>query len=129
MPLIPRDKAIKSFWDRREGLLFPWFKDRPRKAVIISASPDFLLREIQKRAGFEGLICTEHDEKTGRIIGENCRGEEKVRRFLLEYPSDEYRVVDVYSDSLKNDMPIFRLATSSCYQIIDGQKHKFKIKG
>ena len=85
MPFIPRDKAVKAFWDKYEGLVFPWFKERQREAVIISASPDFLLCEIQKRLGLEGLICTRHNKKTGKILGENCRSEEKVRRFYEEY--------------------------------------------
>ncbi len=125
MPFIPRRKAIKGFWDRHEKDIYPWFKERPREALVISASPDFLLEEIQKRIGFEGLICTRHNPKTGAIIGENCARQEKVNRFYEEIEQSEYRVIDVYSDSLKNDRPIFSLATNKCYHIVDGKRNEF----
>ena len=52
---------------------------------------------------------------TGRILGQNCRGEEKVRRFHRAFPG--VQVVDVYSDSLGHDKPIFGLATGTCYHV------------
>ena len=125
MLVIPREKAIKGFWDKHEKDVYPWFFERPRNALIISASPTFLLEELQKRIGFEGLICTVHNPKTGAIIGKNCARDEKKHRFNNEIDRNEYRVIDVYSDSLKNDGPIFSLATNRCYQIINGKKHEF----
>ena len=47
------------------------------------------------------------DLHTGRIRGENCRGEEKVRRFRREY--GEETVEEFYSDSL-SDRPMMDLA-------------------
>ena len=125
LPVIPRDKAIKRFWDKYEKDVYPWFKDRPREALIISASPTFLLEELQKRIGFEGLICTVHNPKTGVIEGKNCAKKEKVNRFNKEIDTNSVKVIDVYSDSLKNDKYIFSLATNKCYQIIDGEKFEF----
>ena len=61
------------------------------------------------------LLCTRHNPKTGRILGQNCRGEEKVRRFHRAFPG--VQVVDVYSDSLGHDKPIFGLATGTCYHV------------
>ena len=125
MLVIPREKAIKKFWDKHEKDVFPWFKDRPREALVISASPDFLLDELQKRIGFEGLICSVHNPKTGAIIGKNCARQEKLRRFHSEFDENEVKVIDVYSDSLKNDRPLFSLANNKCYHIINGEKHEF----
>ncbi len=125
VPLIPLNKAVKGFWDRHENQVNPWFLERERYAVVISASPDFLLEEIQNRLGFEKLICTRHSRKTGVIVGENCRDEEKVRRLYSEFDKDEIHVVDVYSDSLKHDKYIFALATGDCYNIVDKKKIKF----
>ena len=84
------------------------------------------LKEIAKRAGFDYLICTHHNEKTGAIIGENCRGEEKVRRLNEEFK--DYKIVDVYSDSYKHDKYIFSLAEGSCYHIEKGKRVEFKYK-
>lgn len=128
MPFIPRKKAIKAFWDKYEHLAFPWAFNREREGIIISASPDFLLKEIQKRLGFEGLICTRHNGFTGAIIGENCRCDEKVRRFYEEYKADEIKVCDVYSDSLVHDKPLFSLADGRCFQIVNGKKQEFDFK-
>ena len=122
---IPAEKAAKRFWDRHIDEVHGWFKDRKRYSVVISASPDFLLEEIARRLSFDCLICTRHNPNTGIIEGENCRGEEKVRRLFEEFGSDSIRVVDVYSDSLNHDKPIFSLATGKCYLIKKGQKKEF----
>ncbi|MGN1329075.1 MAG: haloacid dehalogenase-like hydrolase [Eubacterium sp.] len=125
--LIPLDKAVKGFWNRHEHQVHKWFHNRKRHAVVISASPDFLLEEIHKRLGFEDLICTRHNRKTGIIIGENCRDEEKVRRLYELYDKESIHVVDVYSDSLKHDKPIFSLG-ENCYHIVKGEKIPFEFK-
>lgn len=123
VPLIPLEKAVKNFWDIHEKQVYPWFKERQREEVVISASPDFLLEEIAKRIGIRHLICTRHNRKTGIIIGENCRDEEKVRRFRAQFP--EAVVQDVYSDSYTHDRPIFSLANGQCYHIEHGKRVKF----
>lgn len=128
VPLIPLDRAVKGFWDKHEKDVHIWFDCRNRYSVVISASPDFLLNEIAKRLGFSELICTKHSRKTGAIIGENCRGEEKVRRLYELHNPEDIRVIDVYSDSIKHDTPIFKLATGQCYHIVNSQKIKFDIK-
>ena len=125
VPFIPLEKAVKGFWDKYEHQVNGWFKDRKRFAVVISASPDFLLNEIQRRLGFDKLICTRHSKKTGAIIGKNCRDGEKVRRLYEEYDQNSIKVIDVYSDSLNHDKPIFSLAGGSCYHIVDGEKIPF----
>lgn len=125
LPFIPKKRAVKGFWDRHEKQVHTWFKDKPRHAVVISASPDFLLEDISARLGFDTLICTRHNAKTGAIIGENCRGEEKVRRLYERFDKDSIEVIDVYSDSLKHDKHIFALATNKCYHIVDSQKIPF----
>jgi hypothetical protein len=125
-PLIPKKRAVKKFWDKYESKVHTWFKDKNRFSVVISASPDFLLSEIAQRLSFDKLICTRHNYKNGMIIGENCRDEEKVRRFFEEFDKNEVTVVDVYSDSIKHDRPIFSLAENQCYHIVDSEKIPFK---
>lgn len=122
--LIPLEKAVKGFWDRHENETHKWFYERKRPCVVISASPDFLLEEIADRLQFDYLICTKHSRKTGMIIGENCRDGEKVRRFNEKFGGAE--VIDVYSDSLKHDKPIFSLAGGQCYHIVNGKPIPFE---
>ena len=126
--LIPKEKAVKGFWNRHEKQVHKWFLTRERYSIVISASPDFLIGEMQRRLGFEKLICTRHNTKTGAIMGENCRGEEKVRRLFEEFDKDEIRIINVYSDSLKHDKHIFALATGKCYHIQNGKKIAFDFK-
>lgn len=125
IPFIPKNRAIKKFWDKYEKDVHPWFKERERYSIVISASPDFLLEEIGKRLHFDKLISTRHSKKTGIIIGENCRGEEKIRRLYQEFEKDEINIVDVYSDSLKHDKYIFSLANGKCFHIVKGEKIEF----
>lgn len=124
--LIPLDKAVKGFWQRHEKQLHKWFLEKERYSVVISASPDFLLKGIKDKFEIDTLICTRHNEKTGAIIGKNCRDEEKVRRFYELFDKNEIEVCDVYSDSLNHDKPIFSLANENCYHIVNGKKIKFR---
>ena len=125
VPFIPLKKAVKNFWDKYIDDVHPWFKEKGNYRVVISASPDFLLNDINERLKFDKLICTRHNPKTGVIIGENCRGEEKVKRLYQEFDKGDFNVVDVYSDSLKHDKPIFSLANGVCYHIVNGKKTEF----
>lgn len=116
VPFIPLQKAVKNYWDKYEKDVHKWFFNRKRPCVVISASPDFLLNEISKRLHFDYLICTKHNKKTGMIIGENCFRDEKVRRFREELGNA--KVIDVYSDSLRDDKPIFSLASGQCFHVV-----------
>ncbi len=122
--LIPLEKAVNGFWNKHEKQVHKWFLNRKHKCVVISASPDFLLEEIAKRLSFDFLICTRHNRKTGVIIGDNCRGEEKVRLFNQKFPNA--RVIDVYSDSLKHDKPIFSLAQGQCFHVVKSEPVPFE---
>lgn len=122
---INLEKNVREFWDKNEKAVFEWFRKdrRERPAVVISASPDFLLEEICSRLEVEKLICTRHDRKSGTIIGRNCKVEEKVKRFNEEL--SDCKVISVYSDSLKSDKPIFSLG-EKCFHIQkDGERKEF----
>lgn len=125
LPLIPKEKAVKKFWDKYIKKVHPWFYDRKRYSIVISASPDFLLGEVAKRLDFDELICTRHNPKTGVIIGENCRSEEKVRRLYEAHKPEDLEIEDVYSDSYRHDKYIFALAKNQCYHIEHGEKVPF----
>lgn len=124
VPLIPLQEAVIKFWDKHEKDVHKWFLNRKRKCVVISASPDFLLNEIAQRLHFDYLICTRHNKKNGCIIGENCFFEEKVRRFREEFGNT--KVIDVYSDSLKHDQPIFSLASGQCFHVVKSELVPFE---
>ena len=126
VPLINLEKNVKKFWDKHEKDVFEWFRkeNRERPAVVISASADFLLEDICSRLEVEKLICSRHSSKTGAIIGLNCKNEEKVRRYNEEISG--CKVINVSSDSIKSDRPIFSLG-ENCFHIQkDGERKPFK---
>ena len=100
LPKMPDvEKTVSDFWDEKEGRIKDWYKRQQREDdVIISASPEFLLKEICNRQGIRHLIATRMDERTGKIAGKNCRGEEKPVRFREVFPREE--IEGFYSDPI-----------------------------
>jgi HAD superfamily phosphoserine phosphatase-like hydrolase len=105
------DNFVYDFWRRRIGRIKHFYQvwQKPDD-LIISASPDFLVRQACRRLGIANLIASEVDYRTGKFVGANCYGEEKVRRFIANYPRGE--VDGFFSDSL-SDTPMARLAKRS----------------
>lgn len=101
------DKTVDEFWQANFSRMESWYMDQIKSDdIIISASPEFLLKPVCAKLGVE-LIGTVMDKKTGRITGKNCHDSEKVRRFYEKYPdahADEF-----YSDSL-SDTPMAEIA-------------------
>lgn len=123
------DKAVCRFWNKYEKTVYDWFKTTKseRPAVVISASPDFLLNEIKERLDIPYLICTKHNKKTGTLLNKNCRNNEKVRRFNEIFDKDT-KVIRVFSDSLKNDQPIFSLGKKCFHVHKNGSLKEFSYK-
>lgn len=112
------DGEVKLFWDKHiERVESLYLSLKREDDVIISASPEFLLREACSRLGVENLIASRVDKKSGRYDGENCYGEEKPKRFRQMFP--EGRIECFYSDSY-SDAPMARLAEKP--YIIKGRK-------
>ena len=76
------------------------------KDLIISASPEFILKEMTDRLNIK-LMGTRMNPQTGKIDGENCRAEEKVKRFYQIYP--DMKINKFYSDS-KSDAPLKQIS-------------------
>lgn len=102
------DEAVDKFWEKNIDGVFEWYKEIKKETdVIISASPEFLLEGVCKKLGAEKMMASKVDKKTGKYNGENCHGEEKVRRFYEAYPDG---VIDnFYSDSV-SDAPLARIS-------------------
>ncbi len=103
---------VISFWDIHFDKLQKWYmKQKSESDVIISASPEFLLQECCTRLGVR-LIASKVDSRTGRLQGNNCKGNEKVRRFRTAYPNAV--IENFYSDSY-SDKPLADLAMHSYF--------------
>jgi len=104
------EAEVLAFWDRNEKKVSDWYiKRKQTDDVIISASPEFLICEICRRLEVNPIaskVCTE----SGRLEGPNCRGEEKVRRILEQYPDLE--IENFYSDSLSDGPLAIRAKTA-----------------
>jgi len=118
-------RVVDRFWRHAHRRVFPWVKDRLAEQktnrhtlVCISASPEFLLDKTVNQLGFELLIATRFVHKKRRIShfidGENCKGEEKIRRLEKSPYSQKagYRLCEAYSDSL-SDLPLLISAEKS----------------
>ena len=107
------DKYVKDFWENARNNIKPFYllKDHSQD-IIISASPEFLLKDICKELDTKMLIASRVDKKTGKFDGLNCHDVEKVRR--LNEKIKNYEVEEAFSDS-KSDDPILKLAKNPYY--------------
>lgn len=68
------DMVARLHWHRQQGHL----------TLIVSASYEHYLREVQRRLGVDDVLATRlevvDDRCTGELDGANCRGPEKARR-------------------------------------------------
>ena len=110
LPLLDDvDGIVEEFWDRHfdAGIASWYLRQKRPDDLIVSASPEFLLRPAAERLGVR-LIATRMDRHSGRILGKNCHDYEKTTRFLREYPGES--IDEFYSDSFA-DAPMARLAS------------------
>ncbi len=110
---------LEEFWDKHETNIFPWYPGRQQKEddIIISASPEFLLKPICKRLGIRHLMASRVDSCTGIYTGKNCWGPEKPIR--LREQMGITRCDNFYSDSY-SDQPLAEIAHNAFLVEKDG---------
>ena len=91
-----------------------WHRERGHETVIVSASLESYLAPAAEALGVDGLLCTQLEADaqglcTGRMIGGNCRGQEKANR-LAKWINDPDAVVWAYGDS-SGDTEMLAMAT------------------
>lgn len=92
------------------------YKNQGYKIYLISASYEFYLNELYNIKEVDKIIGTKLKMSEGKysnfIDGENCKGEEKVKRLLLDLEKDgievNFKESVMFSDSL-SDLPLFNL--------------------
>lgn len=113
------DELVKEFWNKNSKKIQKWYLDQKSKTdVIISASPEFLLKPLEKELKIDAVIASKVNKKTGAFESKNCYGEEKVCRFKNEYKNQ--KIENFYTDSIKADAPIMKLAQNN--YLIDSNK-------
>lgn len=112
------EQLAEEFWNLHIGGIKGFYLEAHRDDdVVISASPEFLLKPICSRLGIKHLLASEVDPKTGRYNGVNCHGVEKVRRFYMCFPNG--KIEKFYSDSHSDD-PLAEIAEKSF--LVKGEK-------
>ena len=74
-----------------------YLKQKSADDVIISASPEFLVRAFAEQLGIIYVIASKVDIHTGKYLGRNCHGKEKLIRLCENFP--EADIDSFYSDS------------------------------
>ena len=134
-------KLTKSFYDERISKILykdavemiKKLKNEGYMVILISASPEFYVKEFYAIKEVDLIIGTKFTFKDGKFIrkmhGNNCKGEEKVRR-LNEVLKEKNIKVDfknsyMFSDSL-SDKPLLDLVGNP-YLINYKKKHEIEI--
>lgn len=92
-----------------------WHRAQGHGLVIVSASPELYVAPIGRRLGFDAVLATrlevgDDGRLTGRLLGANCRGREKVAR-LREWMGGEPVIAYAYGDS-SGDREMLAVATT-----------------
>lgn len=88
------------------------------QVVIVSASPEIWIRPWADSMGTELLgtrLMISDGKLTGMLDGNNCYGNEKVKRIVERYTLTNYDKIYAYGDS-SGDKPMLALATISFYK-------------
>lgn len=102
------DSYIEDFWSKNESKIKKWYLDQKETSdVIISASPEFLLKPLEKKYNFT-VIATKVNKKNGKYLSKNCHDYEKIKRFEEEFKG--VKIKKFYSDSIKADLAMLEYA-------------------
>lgn len=119
IPKIDCEALLPEFWEINFGKIKKFYLEKQREDdVIISASPLFLVKPCCDRLGIKHVYASDVDVKSGEYSGENCHGEEKVKRFV-EAGFDTNDIQEFYSDSL-SDAPLALLAKKA--YVVTGER-------
>jgi phosphatidylglycerophosphatase C len=93
-----------------------WHRNEGHELVLVSASPELYVTPIGRRLGFDTVLATRLEVDadgclTGRLLGANCRGPEKVLR-LREWRGEGLTLAYAYGDS-SGDREMLDLAVTA----------------
>lgn len=95
-----------------------WHQQQGHQIVIVSASTEYWLKPWTDSMGFD-LLATQLEVKdqklTGCYAGENCHGDEKLRRIKSVYDLGQFDEIYAYGDT-SGDKPMLALADHAFYK-------------
>ena len=106
---IPDIEAdMRVFWDKHMRKIKPFYNEiRREDDWIVTAAPDFSMREVCRRLGVRNCVSSRVDLETCRILHFNLR-ERKIEAFRAACP--DAKIDNVYTDSPVNDAPLIEMA-------------------
>jgi len=122
------ERYADQVWGRfmRPDALACWkaWGEKGAHRVIVTASPETTVAPFARRLGAEGLLGTQlmfdaQDRVTGAFAGENCRGEEKVRRLRAAY-GDDMTLAAAYGDT-SGDTEMIAIAEEKGFRVFTGR--------
>lgn len=109
VPKIIREKAM----DKLSAYL-----NEGVRVVVVSASPENWVGKWSEANGLEWIATRLEVKKgrlTGKIVGRNCHGVEKVNRIKALIDISEFTEIHTFGDS-KGDLQMLKLGTRSFYR-------------
>ena len=104
------------FWDRHMRRIKPFYQEMRREDDwIVTAAPDFSMREVCRRLGVRNCVSSRVDLETCSILHFNLR-ERKIDAFRAACP--DAQIDAFYTDSPANDAPLIEMA-----------KHAYVVRG
>lgn len=111
-------KFINSFVKSHMKNIKPWYLNRKTEYdVILSASYELWIKLFARELGVKVVIAT-RTNSDGKIIGKNCKKEEKVNRLKEVFP-DLDKIEAAYGDS-SCDIPVLDIAKNA--YVVEGNK-------
>jgi HAD superfamily hydrolase (TIGR01490 family) len=109
LPKLIRPKALEEIQR---------LKQKNTIVVVVSASPENWIEDWAKKLQLEVIgsrLEIREGKLTGKILGKNCHGDEKVNRISEVYNLSNYYIVAAYGDS-RGDKPMLQLAEKAYYK-------------
>lgn len=103
---------VEEFWNINNKKIKKFYEEKSShsKDIIISASPEFLLKPICQKLQVKDLLVSKVDYKTGHFLSANCKGEEKIKRLKAKYQN--IKIKNFYTDSF-SDKPLIDLSINA----------------
>lgn len=91
------NNVVERFWIKNKKLIRNNMISSEKRKIVISASPEFLIKKICNEIGIDIVIATKVNYITGKFESKNCHDSEKLKRLKLELP--RCKINNFYSDS------------------------------
>lgn len=102
------DEYVNDFCNKNISKIKSWYLNQKKSDdLIISASPEFIVKNFCDKLNIKNVVATKVDKKTGMFLSKNCYGIQKTKRLNDEFPN--VKINKFYSDSM-SDKPMMDIS-------------------